>query len=99
MSVQIPEYVKELITAIEHILGPHAGVVLVGGSVRDIILGLEPKDYDFATSLLPDEVEAKVRAAGKRAYTIGKRYGTIGFKHDRKFIEVTTYRSELYDLS
>lgn len=57
-----------------------APVNLVGGSVRDIVLGLEPKDWDYCTPLDPDTIEEKVKAAGRRAYVIGKRYGTIGFK-------------------
>jgi tRNA nucleotidyltransferase (CCA-adding enzyme) len=85
--------------AVTTIVGSDAALVLVGGSVRDILLGTIPKDYDFATALEPDEVERRVRAAGKRAYTIGKRYGTIGFRFEGHFIEVTTYRKELYDLS
>lgn len=69
---------------------------LVGGSVRDLLLGLAPKDWDYTTPLLPDEIEERVRNAGKRAYVTGKRFGTIGFKLDDKFIEVTTFRSEKY---
>jgi putative nucleotidyltransferase with HDIG domain len=97
MAVQIPKVTSQLATKVADIIGGE--VVLVGGSVRDLILGSEPKDYDFATPVLPDEVEARVKAAGRRAYIVGKRYGTIGFKLDGHFIEVTTYRSDLYDLS
>lgn len=41
-----------------------------------------PKDYDFTTVLTPDEVEAKVKEAGRRVYNIGngKKHGTVGFK-------------------
>lgn len=53
---------------------------LVGGCVRDTLLGLEPKDYDFCTNLTPDEVEELVKKAGRRAYSVDKAYGTIGFK-------------------
>lgn len=69
---------------------------LVGGSVRDKLLGKEPKDWDYCTPMLPDEIEAAVKLAGKRAFVTGKRFGTIGFKHDDKFIEVTTFRTEVY---
>lgn len=63
-------------------------VYLVGGSVRDLIMGNEPKDYDFTTPMLPDDIEARVKAHGKRAYSIGKKFGTIGFKvGDLQFVE------------
>lgn len=55
-------------------------VNLVGGSVRDVVLGNTPKDYDFNTPLDPDTIEQMVKAAGRRAYTVGKSFGTIGFK-------------------
>lgn len=76
-------------------------VYLVGGSVRDIVLGREPKDWDYCTPLDPDAIEAAVKAAGRKAYATGKRFGTIGFKvrYDNRweYIEVTTYRTEVYD--
>lgn len=55
-------------------------VYLVGGSVRDLVMGNPPKDYDFCTPMLPEEIKEKVKAAGRRAYTIGEKFGTIGFK-------------------
>lgn len=88
---------NELINQVKEIISP---VYLVGGSVRDLILGREPKDYDFTTPLSPDEIEAKVKAAGRRAYTVGKKFGTIGFKVQVggkwQYIECTTFRSEVY---
>lgn len=71
-------------------------VYMVGGSVRDELLGKQPKDYDFATPLKPDEIEEKVRAAGRRPFLTGKRFGTIGFKAAGELVEVTTFRSEKY---
>lgn len=76
-------------------------VYLVGGSLRDELLNKEPKDYDFATALSPDEVENRVKASGRHVYAIGKRFGTIGFKvSDRsgniQYVEVTTFRHEKY---
>lgn len=55
-------------------------VYLVGGSVRDIVMGNTPKDYDFCTPMLPEEMIEKAKAAGRRVYTIGEQFGTIGFK-------------------
>lgn len=53
---------------------------LVGGCVRDLLLGYPADDFDFCTNLLPDEVEELVKKAGKHVYAVGKKHGTIGFK-------------------
>lgn len=84
---------EEIYKKVSEIINP---VYLVGGSVRDILLKREPKDYDFCTPLNPDEVEKLVKSAGRRAYATGKKFGTIGFKLDGDFIEVTTFRQEKY---
>jgi poly(A) polymerase len=55
-------------------------VYLVGGSVRDLVMGNTPKDYDFTTPLLPEVMEERIAAAGRHVYGIGKKFGTIGFK-------------------
>lgn len=88
---------RELHTYVESVLGTR--VYLVGGSVRDAVLGRECKDYDFATALLPDEIERRVKAAGRQSYCVGKRFGTIGFKmpDGSAYVEVTTFRSEEYE--
>jgi tRNA nucleotidyltransferase/poly(A) polymerase len=84
---------KLLIAQVEEIISP---VYLVGGSVRDMLLGRKPKDFDFTTPMSPDDVEARVKATGHRAYSIGKRFGTIGFKLNGNYVEVTTFRQESY---
>lgn len=71
-------------------------VYLVGGSVRDVIMNKEPKDYDFCTPLNPDEIEQAIQKAGKRAYNVGKRFGTLGMTIDGQMIEITTFRTEQY---
>jgi len=75
------------------IVGP---VYLVGGSVRDLLMGRPCDDYDFATPLRPDEVESAVSAAGRRPHVTGKRFGTIGFSVSGHKVEVTTFRAETY---
>ena len=69
------EKYKNVYQKVSEIVNP---VYLVGGSVRDILLKKEPKDYDFCTPLNPNDVEILVKKAGRRAYATGKRFGTIG---------------------
>ena len=61
---------------------------LVGGAVRDLILGRKPGDYDITTNALPEETEAVFRDFG--TLEIGKAHGTIGVIVDHKAYEVTT---------
>ena len=73
---------------------------LVGGSVRDALLGQLGHDLDFTTSARPDAVEALLRRFSPAVWTIGKEFGTIGCRVDDDgvawVIEVTTYRSDAY---
>jgi poly(A) polymerase len=73
---------------------------LVGGSVRDALLGKLGHDLDFATSARPNTVEKLLRKFSPAVWTIGKDYGTIGCKVEvgdaNWVIEVTTYRSDVY---
>ncbi len=71
-------------------------VYLVGGAVRDILLGIEPKDYDFCIELNPDEIEEKIKNSNRRAYLTGKRFGTLGCKINGQMIEITSFRGEKY---
>jgi poly(A) polymerase len=73
---------------------------LVGGSVRDALLGKLGHDLDFTTSARPDAVEELLRKFSRAVWTIGKEFGTIGCRveadADSWVIEVTTYRSDVY---
>lgn len=62
----------------------------VGGCVRDIVLGLEPKDYDIATSAKPDEI---IKLFPKTV-GVGKAFGVITVIIDGLSFEVATFRSE-----
>ncbi|CAH0190710.1 CCA tRNA nucleotidyltransferase [Rhodococcoides fascians] len=84
---------EEITSEVRSVVGD---VYLVGGSVRDSLLGRQAKDYDFCTALEPDQIEERVKEAGKHAYAIGKRFGTIGFKCLGEYVEVTTFRTERY---
>lgn len=71
---------------------------LVGGSVRDALLGREVGDLDLATDAHPSEIKRLLRqAAPKSIYTVGERFGTIGAVFEDRHVEITTYRSERYE--
>jgi poly(A) polymerase len=62
---------------------------LVGGCVRDIMLGKSPKDFDVATSATPEEV----RSLFKNARIIGRRFKIVHIRYGREIIAVTTFRA------
>jgi putative nucleotidyltransferase with HDIG domain len=84
---------RRVLDAVSAVVSP---IYLVGGSVRDALLGRPAEDLDFATPLDPDRIETLVRAAGKRPYLVGKKFGTVAFKVDGLTVEVTTFRTETY---
>ena len=65
---------------------------IVGGCVRDCLLGKEPQDYDITTSALPEETKAVF--AGERLIESGLKHGTVTVLLDRVPLEITTYRVE-----
>ena len=69
---------------------------LVGGSVRDAFLGLDPPDLDFATSARPDDTRRVLRACADDVWDTGARFGTISGRKGGHHIEITTYRSDRY---
>jgi len=71
---------------------------LVGGSVRDAILGhpLEDLDLDFTTDAHPDDIEAVVKGWADAVWDQGRRFGTIGGKKAGRTFEITTHRAEAY---
>ncbi len=68
---------------------------IVGGAVRDLLLGLKPKDFDVATNATPEQV----KAAFRRAFIIGRRFRIVhvvyGRGREHEVIEVSTFRAHL----
>ena len=83
---QIPDYVTRVTTELEK-----AGfeAFLVGGCVRDLILGREIKDWDITTNATPEQIQAIFE---KTVYE--NNFGTVGVCIEDNIIEVTTYRKE-----
>lgn len=63
--------------------------LLVGGSVRDLLLGLHPKDFDVATDATPEQV----RGAFRNCRLVGRRFRLAHVHFGRDFIEVATFRA------
>ncbi len=74
---------------------------LVGGPVRDALLGTSSHDLDFTTSARPDEIERLLTTLTKRTWDMGREFGTIGAlvsaAGEDYQVEVTTFRADAYD--
>jgi tRNA nucleotidyltransferase/poly(A) polymerase len=68
---------------------------VVGGAVRDALLGKTPKDYDLATDAVPDKVEDMMAKAGFRTLPTGKAFGVINVFTDMGEYEIATFREDL----
>lgn len=69
------------------------GAYLVGGAVRDLLVGGHPKDFDVATSATPEEVKALFR----NCRLIGRRFRLAHVVFGREIIEVATFRANIDD--
>ena len=92
VKIQIPEYVQK----VSRMLSKEGfECYLVGGAVRDVVMGLDPHDYDLATDALPDEM----LNIFPKSVSVGAKFGTvmalIQDSHGETMeVEVTTFRSE-----
>ena len=87
--MKIPEYVLDCLNRLEE-----AGFAayIVGGCVRDNLLGLEPNDYDLCTNALPDQTEEIF--SDHKLVLAGKKHGTVGVITEGGVVEITTFRTE-----
>ena len=69
---------------------------VVGGAVRDALLGKTPKDFDLATDATPDKVEEMMKAAGLRTLPTGKAFGVINVFTSEGEYEIATFRTDKY---
>lgn len=91
MKNKIP---KEIRAVAEKLAGAGYETYLVGGCVRDLLLGYTPKDWDITTSARPEELQSLFPES-----VYENSFGTVGVKTDSKderlkIVEVTTYRIE-----
>ena len=74
-------------------------ISLVGGPVRDALLGKAVKDLDFTTNARADEIQKILKPWAENIWDVGIKFGTVGAKKDDFSLEITTYRSEVYNPS
>lgn len=85
-----PMQLAELFAAAGHEL------YVVGGSVRDLLLGNLPSDLDFTTSARPDEIKSIAGKWADAIFGVGEAFGTVGLRRGDHTYEITTFRSEVY---
>lgn len=86
-NITPPKYVRQVLVALQsrgHL------AYLVGGCVRDILLGVHPQDWDVCTSALPQQV----LEIFPNSITTGIRHGTVTVRMNSRFVEVTTFRAD-----
>ncbi len=101
-----------LLAAAARALSPHFGTLrelgaaftaaghelyLVGGSVRDAVLGRPVTDLDFATDTHPETVQQILRPWADALWDTGIEFGTVGAARDGHRVEITTFRADSYD--
>jgi len=72
-------------------------LALVGGSVRDALLGRLGNDLDFTTDARPEDTQRVVTGWADAVWDVGIAFGTVGARKGDFQLEITTYRSEAYD--
>lgn len=92
---QLPAQVMELGHVFE---AAGEELALVGGPVRDAFLGVTPHDFDFTTSALPDRTWEILDSWADAVWDVGREFGTIGGRKGDLTVEITTYRTDSYEV-
>lgn len=94
-NIKLPGYTQKILQAL-NTAGYEA--YLVGGAVRDLLLGKTPDDYDITTNATPEQVLAVCNAHNwQTADKLGQNFGCVLILLDDEPTEVTTFRGERYD--
>ncbi|MEQ7920443.1 polynucleotide adenylyltransferase PcnB [Xanthomonas sp. WHRI 1810A] len=88
-SLKRNQFSRYAVNIVERLQTAGYQAYLVGGCVRDLMLNIEPKDYDVATSATPEQVRAEFR----NARIIGRRFKLVHIHFGREIIEVATFRA------
>ncbi len=91
MKSNLPNHIFEILRILEEC---SAQPYLVGGCVRDTVLGILPHDYDITVLAAPEEIISIFEKKGYRTIDKGKKFGTIGVLAEGEVVEITPYRTE-----
>jgi poly(A) polymerase len=72
-------------------------LALVGGPVRDVLLGRAVHDLDFTSDARPDDILRLLKPISQTQWEVGRAFGTIGARVAGDTVEITTYRADRYD--
>lgn len=89
-GLQPRQFSKHALTIVEKLQGLGFEACIVGGCIRDLLLGQSPKDFDVATNATPEQISE----AFGNARLIGRRFRLAHVRYGREIIEVATYRGE-----
>lgn len=99
----VPERLRPLLASespLQELAGRFASaghrLFLVGGSVRDALLGEAGSDLDLTTDARPEAIERLVEGWAERIWLQGKAFGTVGCSRGELRLEITTFRAEVY---
>jgi hypothetical protein len=94
LDIDVPQDIWD----INKVFAQHGhSLYLVGGCVRDAVMGKKPKDFDLATDAMPDVVKSMMEAAGYKTLSIGASFGIINVVTDSDQYEIATFRSDVGD--
>jgi tRNA nucleotidyltransferase/poly(A) polymerase len=88
-KMQLP---KDILTIKDIFKSNGFQLFVVGGAVRDAVLGSKPKDFDLATNATPDQVEEMMQAAAFTTLATGKAFGVINVFTESGDFEIATFR-------
>ena len=88
-ALQRSQFSRNAVSVVDRLQKAGYQAYLVGGCVRDLLIGMPPKDFDVATSATPEQVRAEFR----NARVIGRRFKLAHVHFGREIIEVATFRS------
>jgi len=89
MEIRLEQIDPDALRVVQRLLRYQHKAYLVGGCVRDLLLGRKPKDFDVATSATPNEI----RRCFRNCRIIGRRFRLAHVFFGRKIIETATFRA------